>query len=368
VDGGAVGQAANIPETIKAASEANPMLQLFLMACLKVFLLLVHIIIPLHISVIYEGPEIQQALGVFIYLIPLLLGGLVYLAWRWRVKHNYLFFGLMFFLLTISPAIAIGKYGGVGVFIGDRYTYAPMLGILIILIVCLIQQAATSHKWFILLSSLLLLVYMALTIPAIRVWRNSETLWTNAIEKTKCASPAYNGRGVYYQDVLKDPDKAFADFTNAVRCDSTHARALYNHALLLMIKKQEAEALREYSSAIRYNPKYVEAYVNRGNILRDNGQNEEAMADYNTALQLSPQFSKGYFNRGTLYLNLKRNDEAIADFTKAITIDPSYAKAFYNRGLAYYNMNNQEKACEEFKTSLNLGYQNAAKTIKDHCQ
>lgn len=366
--GGAVGSAVNMPESIRAASEANPMLQLMLMAILKVFLLLVHVIIPFHISVIYEGPEIQSMLGIFFYAIPLVLAGMVYLAWRFREKNKAILFGLLFFLITVSPAIAIGKYGGVGVFIGDRYTYAPLLGLLFPIFVLLFRIRSTIKILPVLLSSALCVLYIALTIPAIRIWKNSETLWTNAIEKTKCASPAYNGRGVYYLDKLKENDKALSDFSNAIICDSTNARALYNRGLILMNKNKNEDAIRDYDRALRYNPRYVEAYVNRGNILRDKGRSDEALSDYNAALQLSPEFSKGYFNRGSLFLNLKRFDDSVNDFTKAIAIDPNYAKAYYNRGLAYYNMNNKEQACKEFNSSLSLGYQNAAKTIQDHCQ
>ena len=368
VSGGAVGSAINMPESIRAASEANPILQLILMAILKVFLLLIHVILPFHISVIYEGPQIQSMLGGFFYAIPFLLGGMVYLAWRFREKNKAILFGLLFFLITVSPAIAIGKYGGVGVFIGDRYTYAPLLGLLFPIFVLFFRVRSPFKLLPILLSSALCVLYIALTIPAIRIWKNSETLWTNAIEKTKCASPAYNGRGVYYLDKLKENDKALSDFSNAIACDSTNARALYNRGLILMNKNKNEDALKDYDRALRYNPRYVEAYVNRGNIHRDKGRSDEAMADYNTALQLSPEFSKGYFNRGTLFLNLKRFDDSVNDFSKAIAIDPNYAKAYYNRGLAYYNMNNKEQACKEFNSSLALGYQNAAKTIQDHCQ
>jgi len=211
-------------------------------------------------------------------------------------------------------------------------------------------------------------LYILLSFPAIAVWKNADTLWTNAIEKTKCASPAYNGRGVYYLDVLKESEKALNDFTSAVNCDSTNARALYNRGLILMNKNRNDEALPYFKHPLFYNPQYVEAYVNRGNILRDKGRNEEAMSDYNSALQLNPAFSKGYFNRGNLFLNLKQFDQAIQDFTKAIAIDGNYAKAYYNRGLAYYNMDNKAQACQEFNTALTLGYQGAAKTIKEHCQ
>ena len=92
--------------------------------------MLMHVLIPLHISVIYEGLEIQKMLGVFFYFIPIVVVGLFYLAYRLSEKQKEILFGLLFFLITVSPAITIGKYEGVGVFVGDRYSYTPMLGLL----------------------------------------------------------------------------------------------------------------------------------------------------------------------------------------------------------------------------------------------
>jgi len=368
VSGGATGSGTNLSETMQAASDASPFLQIVLMAFLKVFLMLMHVLIPLHISVIYEGLEIQKMLGVFFYFIPIVVVGLFYLAYRLSEKQKEILFGLLFFLITVSPAITIGKYEGVGVFVGDRYSYTPMLGLLLVIVVLCFKLSSGFKQLPVVLLSVISIVYVALSLPAIAVWKNAETLWTNAIEKTKCAAPAYNGRGVYYLNKTKETDKALADFDRAILCDSNHVRAVYNRGIILMNKNRNAEALRDYNRAIQLNPKYVEAYVNRGNILRDQGQNETAMADYNTAIQLSPEFSKSYFNRGSLYLNMKRFEEAVTDCDKAISLDRNYGKAYYNKGVALFNLNRKEEACQEFRTSLNLGYQAADKTIKDYCQ
>ena len=77
-----------------------------------------------------KGWKFKGNVGVFFYMIPFVVLGFFYLAYRLSGKHKEILFGLLFFLITVSPAITIGKYEGVGVFVGDRYTYAPMLGTL----------------------------------------------------------------------------------------------------------------------------------------------------------------------------------------------------------------------------------------------
>ncbi len=366
--GGVVGTNTNISETLQAASEANPLLQIILMSFLKVFLLFVHVLVPTNISVIYEGSEIQKWFGAFIYVIPFVLGGLIYLAYRLADKNKVFLFGLLFFLITVSPAIAIGKYGGVGVFIGDRYTYTPMLGLLIPVVVLFYQIPLRSQLLKNILLGALCALSFFLSYQAIGVWKNAETLWSNAINKTVCAAPAYNGRGVYYLDILNEKDKALEDFNQSIACDSTHARASYNRGLILQGKNRDQEALSDYNRAIRLNPNYVEAYVNRGNIYRDRKDFNEALNDYNIAIRLSPDFQKAHFNRGGSFLNQKKYNEAIQDYTNAIRIDPSYAKAYYNRGLCYFYMNTKDEACVNFSLAAQYGYTGSAKTIKEYCQ
>lgn len=366
--GGVVGGNTNVSESLQAASEASPLFQIILMVFLKVTLFLVHVLIPLHISVIYEGAEIQRMLGGFMYAIPFLLLGIIYLTYRYADRFKELFFGLAFFLLTISPAIMIGKYGGVGIFAGDRYTYTPMLGLLLAIVVLVYRLPSISTTIKNSLLGALATIYFILAYQATGLWKNAETLWTNAIHKTVCAAPAYNGRGVYYLDVLNEKDKALADFNQAIQCDSTHAGALYNRGLILMGKNRNQEALDDYSRAIRIRPDYLEAFVNRGNIYRDTKENEAAMQDYNTSLRINPNFSKSYFNRGGLFLNLKQFDDAINDFTIAISLEPEYAKAYYNRGLAYFNLSNKDAACQDFANAAQRGYAGSAETIKAYCK
>ena len=48
VSGGAAGSGTNLPETLQVASESSPFLQIVLLAFLKFFLMLVHVLVPLH--------------------------------------------------------------------------------------------------------------------------------------------------------------------------------------------------------------------------------------------------------------------------------------------------------------------------------
>jgi tetratricopeptide (TPR) repeat protein len=243
-----------------------------------------------------------------------------------------------------------------------------MLGLIMIVVVLFYMLPLRSNQWRIGFLSSLCAICFLLSFKAIGVWKNAETLWTNAIDKTVCAAPAYNGRGVYYLDVLNEKDKALDDFNRSLACDSTHARASYNRGLILQGKDRIAEALADYNRAIRLNPSYVEAFVNRGNIFRDQKNYEQGLSDYNRAIQLSPEFPKAYFNRGGLFLNQKIYDKAIQDYSSAISFDPTYAKAYYNRGLCLFNTNAREEACQNFSLSEKYGYKGATKVIQEYCQ
>lgn len=349
-------------------STFNPVIEVGVMSFLKIFLLLMHTILPIHVSAIYEGPEIQRMLGAFIYVIPFLLAGLVYLAWRMSVRHKAVFFGLLFFLVTVSPAIAIGRYGGVGVFIGDRYTYMAMLGIILPFVLWVFQFKTKPGQLPMIVVGALALVLSFASFKQVSVWKNPLTLWNDVISKTKCGAAGHNGRGVYYLTKDIQYEKAIDDFTRAIACDSLYARSFYNRGLAYMNLKKNTEAFLDYNRAIQLNPRYVEAYVNRGSILTGQGKNDEALVDFNYAIQLNPDFAKSYFNRGNLFINTQRFEEARQDYTKAISLDVNYAKAYYNRAIALQYLGDKAASCGDFQAAFDLGYGLAAESLKNYCQ
>jgi len=90
-------------------------------------------------------------------------------------------------------------------FLNDHYTYIAYVGLFFVVAMGLQQLSEKVPKRFIAngLAMILLIIFCALTIKYIPVWKNSETLWTYIIEKYpgKIAI-AYLNRGHYF---IKQP-------------------------------------------------------------------------------------------------------------------------------------------------------------------
>ncbi|MDR3123858.1 MAG: tetratricopeptide repeat protein [Treponema sp.] len=65
------------------------------------------------------------------------------------------------------------------------------------------------------------------------------------------------------------------------------------------MKKDPDRALADFSEAVRLKPDYADAYMNRGNIHSDLSNLDQAIADYNKAINLKLDSAAAYVNRGT---------------------------------------------------------------------
>src|SRR5262249_22792678 len=96
---------------------------------------------------------------------------------------------------------------------------------------------------------------------------------------------AYFNRGLGYRH-KGDPDRAIADYTQAIQRDPTAAH--YNNRGLAYSDKGDLDrAIADYTQAIQRDPKHAKAYTNRCLAYRDRGDLDRAIADCTLAIQLN---------------------------------------------------------------------------------
>jgi lipoprotein NlpI len=107
----------------------------------------------------------------------------------------------------------------------------------------------------------------------------------------------YDHLGMAYSSD-EDYDRAFKDFSAAIRNDPAYARAYNDRGASLFGLEDYDDAIKDYDHAIRLKPTYADAFYNRGLAYDATGDGVHAIADYNQAIRLDPKDPDGLDDRG----------------------------------------------------------------------
>lgn len=267
--------------------------------------------IPLRLAPFYGFPELTSAGYVIFPILSVIALIIMYLGAKSdkKVMWSYVFF-IISLLLTFALLIVSIR----DTLYADRYLY---LGVPAFFTGLIIYLEKISKKNLNFPVSLFIVLFSFISFSRVQVFKNSETLWTDAINKKYNNPLAFNNRGHYYRQ-NNQIDKAIAD----------------------------------YNEALKINPNYHLSLNNRGKIYFDRGQLDLAMADFNKSLLVAPDFVNALSNRGAAYAAKGNFDAALVDLNKALEIEPTNINALSNRSLTWYSINNFEKAAEDVTAYL----------------
>ncbi|MCP3367526.1 tetratricopeptide repeat protein [Bradyrhizobium cajani] len=167
---------------------------------------------------------------------------------------------------------------------------------------------------------------------------------TRAIEsgdyKDRDLSTLYHTRGYSWsQTSLADRiDRAFKDYTEAIRIDPEAVGSLLNRAHIYNQRHDYDRAIADVNQAFEgglSNYGKRAGYGERGYAYQAKGDNDRAIADYTESIQLDASNYVTLTARGATYLAKGDLDRAIADYDQVIALYPKYALAYYSRAFAY---------------------------------
>ena len=293
------------------------------------------------------------------FITPILF--LAMMIWSF-FKYRRIFFGLVFFLLTILLVLQLIPVGSA--IVAERYTYIPYIGFGIV-IGSILQLYWTKRMkiGLVLLTAFMSVSLVHLTRIQSNIWQNHTTLFKNVVKQyPKEPQPrqylasgywtigmldsaiyhaeyAINNLGFVDSkafDLLAncyadkdEPKKAMAFYNKALELDNQNLFARYHRAILLM-DIDPKEAITEFDICEQSGNVYITnmIYMPRGRCFGMVGDFELALKDQNTAIQRAPNNIENYLDRAVTFENLGRWDQAIADYKTALSIDPerSFAK------------------------------------------
>jgi tetratricopeptide (TPR) repeat protein len=285
---------------------------------------------PENLAIIYPYP---QRIPVYLFALALicLLAVSVFVLMNIK-KRAYLFMGWFFFLGVLFPFTGLVQ-GALWPEMADRFVYIPQIGIYLAVIFLGLDYAKKYQKQnvFVITACLMTLYYISTTWNQIETWRNSESLFRHAIEKTENNYIAYNNYGTALEDSGNLSD-AESMFKKSLEIKNDFWKAHYNLGTHYLKLKQSEKALDHFESVIKNNDKVYRAYYNAGILLMQKNENERAKKYFQKAIAVKPDFSEALNNLGLLFFYKGQLKIAADYFAGAINAEPSNTGALCNMG------------------------------------
>ncbi len=344
------GQASNY-DTLNLFS---PYVRRIVVIFLRFTLWLAHVFVPIKSALIYPKNDILDFFGKSLIVFPILIAAIYSSILFFHKRIPALFWGLVFFAITISPAIAISDTG-TAVFLPDRYLYIPLMGILFFLVVGAMKFYAKYKKAVVAAMAVVCIWYAWITFDLVKVWENTGTLWTRPIELYSCNAEIINARANYYKSIGEN-NKFIEDINAAIDCDPTLPQPYYNRAMHYFNQKEFKKAVDDFNSFVKYKTwgLNAEVFSNRGAALFSMGEHEKALADYDKAIERDSTYFFVYRNRAVTLKTMNRHEEAIKDWTTCIQFRPGNYQFYTERGIAYFSISKFKDAVGDFTKAIEL--------------
>lgn len=383
-----------------------PVLDRLVVSSYRVIVMLGHLIYPSELSIVYplsEYPNFIKGSPIKMYFSFILLISILLFSIFSHSFTRIILASILFFICTIIPVL--GMAGSSTSNVSDRYTYISSIAIFLLFGIILRKLSLKFHNFkvpIIAFSVGILLIFSVITFNRCRVFNNSISLWNDVVKKYPTSIVAYNNRGSAKVN-LGNYQSAIIDFNKLISMES-HNPSNYNNRGVAYLKIFKYHlALADFQQSIKLDSKYLKAHFNKGLVYEKLRDYELALSSFDMVNTLQPSFFKSFKIKGNIYLfKLHNYTSAIAEYDEALLINPTHFEIINNRGVAkhkigdfkgalidyekaillspknaivYFNiaminieLGKKDNVCEYLYQSLKLGYNNAEKEIKKHCQ
>ena len=321
VDSGAVGKIEHLSQ-----------MEQIVLAGHSIILYLFKFFIPSELCALYPIPSSVDGTMYITFLLSLLI---IFFVLKYHSKDRNITFGFVFFLINLILILQVVSVGSA--MIADRYTYVPYIGLSIITGVLL---GKGLEKWkskllFIYVPIGFILILSGLTFNRIKIWKNTETLFSDVIAKEPGQSLGWGTRGTYL--------KKLGD----------------NSTDLNRRNKYLKRALKDLSESLKLDPDNTIIRNNRGNIYFNNQEYKKALDDYLVCDELGDSTPILLTNMASAKFVLNYREDAFNDFERALKVDSTFEKAYMNRGIALLSVQEYTSALSDFQTYLRYDPLNA---------
>ena len=272
---------------------------------------------PARLAVFYPHPENRLPV-LEISLAFIVLVGITAAAFVFRKKAPYLMTGWLWYLGMLVPVIGLVQVGWQGH--ADRYTYLPQIGLYIALTWAVTDLTRSWRFQRMALGAAALVVVGALSWGCwlqTSYWRDSETLFTHALDVTSNNDVALNNLGIIFLE-KGQLDDAISKLQAAIDLRFENGPAHDNLAKALLKKGRVAEAMVHYRKLLEIDPENVEARNTLGTALIQHGHVKEAIDQWQDVLAIQPENGNAASNLAWVFATCP--EDSIRDGTRAVEL------------------------------------------------
>jgi Flp pilus assembly protein TadD len=296
---------------------------------------------------------------------------IIYLAAiSWAVinikKKSPMVFGILFFIVSMS--IYSNIIMPIGSSFAERFMFLPLLGLCISIVFLLLRlfklsiepsqiktmQWMKSATGFVLIFSVVIIVFSAKTMVRASEWKDQYTLFSNDVKRSPNSAHMHFYWGLTLRDkAIEQSDlnvqktmmlQAIEQFDKAASIYPLYPDCYEQLGLAWYRVKDPKKSMENYQKALALNNTKAVTWSNLGMIYFEQGDYLKSFELYSKALSLDSNYADGYFNMGSTLGMLGRFDEAITSFEKCIYFDPENAKAHQFIGITYQNLHRDAEA------------------------
>jgi tetratricopeptide (TPR) repeat protein len=268
-----------------------------------------------------------------------LLLGVSLLAFWQRKRFPWLAVGWFWFAVNIAPSLGLVQ-GGLKVAMGDRYTYLPAIGLLVMGVWSIpddwVRTVPTRIATAAFAAALLVLL-MLCTWAQLGYWQNSIALFRHVLAVTDDNWMAHHDLAIALSDQGRN-DEALEQFNQGLGINPNYEYAWENAAILLNRMKRWADAAEYAAHAIALEPDAIKAHIALETALMKLTRWEQGVQACQAILRLDPGSVDAHMDMAIALLRLGRPREGIAEFEKAVELDPAnpVARDYLERARAQF--------------------------------
>ena len=306
---------------------------------------------PSDLAVFYPMPDYVSGWLGLVAGVSLL--GLTILLFALRKRRPELLVGWLWFIGMLVPVIGIVQVGAQSM--ADRYSYLPSIGLFIIITWggCAWLRRIVSQKFLSCIAFVVLASSACATAQQIRYWKNTITLFENALDVTKDNFVAHINLGSSLMQ-QKQFDRALKHYNDALALNGDVFEAHYGAAVILESQGKLTDAAEHFRAAVRSQPRHSVAHNNLGNVFLKLAKTNDALAEFSAAIDADPNCAEAQYNIGVVLADLGHKEEAISHYAEVVRIKPDYADAHNNLAVTLASIGKFEAAAQHLEQVLRL--------------